>query len=362
MEFGLSQEQTMLQDQLARFLGESGALARTRVFAAERQTRAPEVIAGLAEMGVTGLIVPEHQGGVGLGLLDAALVCEMLGRHVTPAPFIGSSVLAPLALIRAGDAGQQGTWLPKLAAGSAIAGVAISEMTGAREGAAVETRDGRLYGRALFVIDFEADIYLVADRSRRLHLVAADAPGLTRVALPTIDVTRPTGELLFDGAPAEVLAGAGDPAAVMRGLIDAGRVMYAADTLGAAQSMLDQAVEYAKGRQQFGRSIATFQAVKHMCAEMAASLEPCRALVWYAGHALESLPGEASVTACHAKAHLSEVGTRVAKTATEVHGGMGFTDLVGLHYWFKRIGFNRQMLGGPQAVREDAARLRGLAA
>jgi alkylation response protein AidB-like acyl-CoA dehydrogenase len=99
-----------------------------------------------------------------------------------------------------------------------------------------------------------------------------------------------------------------------------------------------------------------------MCAEMAAALEPCRALVWYAGHALDALPAEASVTACHAKAHVSEVGTRVARTATEVHGGMGFTDLVGLHYWFKRIGFNRQMLGGPRAAREDAARLQALAA
>ena len=126
--------------------------------------------------------------------------------------------------------------------------------------------------------------------------------------------------------------------------------------------MLDQAVAYAKGRVQFGRAIATFQAVKHMCAEMAASLEPCRSLVWYAGHALDHLPEEASVMACHAKAHLSEVGTFVARTSTEVHGGMGFTDLVGLHYWFKRIGFNRQVLGGPQAVRAEAAALQGLAA
>lgn len=362
MDFGLSQEQTLLQDQLSRFLSQNAALARARVFAAENQARAPDVEAGLAELGVPGLIIPEEEGGVGLSLLDAALACEVLGRHVTPAPFIGSSVLAPLALMQGGDAGQRGVWLPKLAAGSTVAGVAISEAAGARENAGVEARDGKLFGRALFVIDFEADLYLVADRSKRLHLVAADAPGLTRTRLPTIDTTRPTGELLFDGAPGEPLAGGGDPAALIRRLIDVGRVMYAADTLGAAQAMIDQAVVYAKGREQFGRSIATFQAVKHMCAEMAASLEPCRALVWYAGHALTSLPEEASVTACHAKAHVSEVGTRVARTATEVHGGMGFTDLVGLHYWFKRIGFNRQMLGGPQAVREDAARLQSLAA
>ena len=138
--------------------------------------------------------------------------------------------------------------------------------------------------------------------------------------------------------------------------------MLAADTLGAAQNMLDQAVEYAMQREQFNRPIGSFQAVKHMCAEMAASLEPCRAMVWYASHALDALPAEASLSACHAKAHLAEVGKFVAKTATEVHGGMGFTDLLGLHYWFKRIGYNRQMLGAPELLREQAARLQGLCA
>ena len=339
MEFGLSQEQTMLQDSLARFLGENGSLARSRRFAADKESRAQDVIDGIAELGVTGLIIPEDHGGVGLSLLEAALVSEVLGANVTPAPFVGSSVLAPLALMRAGDAGQQGLWLPKLASGAVVAGVALSEATGARDGAGVEVRNGKLYGRSLFVLDFEADVYIVADRSGGLHLAAADAAGLTRNALRTIDLTRPTGELRFDGVSAEPLLG-----------------------IGAAQAMLDQAVAYAKERKQFDRPIATFQAVKHMCAEMAAALEPCRALVWYAGHALDHLPTEASITACHAKAHLSEVGTQIAKTATEVHGGMGFTDLVGLHYWFKRIGFNRQILGGPQSVREDAARLKGLAA
>jgi alkylation response protein AidB-like acyl-CoA dehydrogenase len=358
MEFGLSQEQTMLQDSLSRFLGENGGLSRARSFAAGEEPRARDVIDGLAQLGVTGLIIPEDHGGVGLSLLDAALVSEVLGAHVTPAPFIGSSVLAPLALMRAGSVGQQGVWLQKLASGSVTAGVALSEATGARGDAGLEVRDGKLYGRALFVLDFEADLYVVADRSGGLHLVAADAAGLTRIALRTIDLTRPTGELRFDGVGAEPLEGDADPARVRREMVDAGRVMIAGDTLGAAQAMIDQAVTYARERRQFERPIATFQAVKHMCAEMAADLEPCRALVWYAGHALDHLPEEASITACHAKAHLSEVGTSIAKTATEVHGGMGFTDLVGLHYWFKRIGFNRQILGGPQAVREDAARLR----
>ena len=83
-------------------------------------------------------------------------------------------------------------------------------------------------------------------------------------------------------------------------------------------------------------------------------------LIWYAAHSVRSMPEEARLMACHAKAHLSEVGQFVARTATEVHGGMGFTDLLGLHYWFKRIGFNRQLLGAPELIREEAARVQGL--
>ena len=143
--------------------------------------------------------------------------------------------------------------------------------------------------------------------------------------------------------------------------IDIGRVIVAADALGAVQNMLDQSVAYAMQRERFDRAITSFQAVKHMCAEMAAEIEPSRALVWYAATAIDELPSEARLTACHAKAHLAEVGQFVARTATMVHGGMGFTDLLGLHYWFKRIGFNRQILGGPESVREEAARAQGLA-
>jgi alkylation response protein AidB-like acyl-CoA dehydrogenase len=144
-------------------------------------------------------------------------------------------------------------------------------------------------------------------------------------------------------------------------MIDAGRIVLAADTLGTGERMLEKAVAYAKERRQFGRVIASFQAVKHMCAEMAAELEPCRALIWYAAYGFDATPEQSRRLAAHAKAHLSEVGPFVARTATEVHGGMGFTDLLGLHYWFKRIGFNRQILGGPEKARHDAAVAQGWA-
>lgn len=360
MEFALTEDQVLLQDSLNRTLERACPLDRVRKAAADHEAFAPDVWRALAEAGLAGLLIPAEHGGLELGLLEAALAAEALGRAVAPTPFLASGVLAPLALTGAGSARQQARWLAPLAAGEIIAGVGIAEAAaGARDGAGVTASDGRLSGEALFVLDGAgADLLIIADRAGGLHLVEAQAEGLTRGPLRTIDATRSICSLTFDQTPAEPLTH-GDPAATLARMIDAGRVILAADTLGAGQRMLEKAVTYAGERRQFDRLIGSFQAVKHLCAEMAAELEPCRALVWYAGYAFDALPDQAGLIAAHAKAHLSEVGTFVARTATEVHGGMGFTDLTGLHYWFKRIGFNRQMLGGPERLRHHAAVLQG---
>ncbi len=353
MEFGLSEEQTLLQDSVNRCLDAQVPLDRVRRFAEQPDDQ--DIWRGLSDLGIPGLLVPESAGGTGLSCLDAALVAECLGHHVTPAPFLSTVVMTPLAIAYAG--GQHEELLAPIASGEVRVGAAVGDAIAARQDAGINSNNGRLRGKCLYALDGPADYYLVADRQRRLFLAPADAAGVTCSALSTIDRTRRTAELSFDGTPAQLLSD--DPEVFVR-VVDAGRVMFAADTLGAAQNMLDQAVEYARQREQFNRPIGSFQAVKHMCAEMAAELEPCRAMVWYAAHALDQLPDEAHLTACHTKAHLAEVGKFVAKTATEVHGGMGFTDLVGLHYWFKRIGFNRQMLGAPELIREEAARAQGL--
>ncbi|MDR3509901.1 MAG: acyl-CoA/acyl-ACP dehydrogenase [Caulobacteraceae bacterium] len=362
MEFALTEDQILLQDSLNRTLERACPLERVRKAAADKAPYAADVWSALAELGLAGLIIPPEHGGMGLGLLDAALAAEALGRAVAPVPFVAGGVMAPLALMGAGSTRQQGEWLPRLAAGEIVAGVAVSEAaSGARDGAGVFAAGGKLNGKALFVLDgAAADLFVVADRAGGLHLVAADAAGLTRTGLTTIDATRSICELAFDQVSAEPLAD-GDAAATLTRVIDAGRVILAADILGAGQRMIEKAVAYAGERQQFGRLIGSFQAVKHLCAEMTAELEPCRALVWYAAYAFDAVPAEAGLMAAHTKAHLSEVGTFVARTATEVHGGMGFTDLLGLHYGFKRIGFDRQMLGGPERVRRHAAVLQGWA-
>lgn len=344
MRFALSEDQRLLQDSVNRALDALSPLERVRRFA--DGGAADDIWAGLADLGIPGMLIAEEHGGLGLGMLEAAIVAEALGAHVTPAPFLGSAVLAPLAL-------KSEAWLTKLAAGEATAGVAISEaVAGARDGAGVVGESGRLTGKALSVLDGDCDLLIVADRSGALHMVE----GAEATPMATIDTTRRLHEVRFANTPAQSLDCGLDR------LRDAAWIILAADTLGAAQAMLDKAVAYAKERQQFGRVIGSFQAVKHLCAEMAAELEPARALVWYAAYAYDHEPEQAPLAAAHAKAHLSEIGRFIARTATEVHGGVGITDLLGLHYWFKRIGVNRQLYGGPERVRETAARLQGLVA
>ena len=358
MDFALSEEQRMLQDSIDRFLESGCPLTRVREVAEAGDSRADDVWQELTNLGVHGVLIDEDYGGVGLGLLEAALIAEALGAAAAPVPFVASAIMAPVALAKAGSAGQKETWLPRLAAGEIVAGVGVTEQIGRRESNGISAANGKLSGKAMFVLDAaEADLLVIASDDGALHLVDPRASGVNRTKLKTIDRTRVVAEVVLDGAEVEVLPGSVGNREPLLSTIDVGRIVLAADTLGAAQVMVDKAVDYAKERRQFNRVIGSFQAVKHMCAEMAAELEPCRSLIWYSAHAYSAIPEEGRLMACHAKAHLSEVGKFVARKSTEVHGGMGITDLLGLHYWFKRIGFNRQLLGAPELVREEAARL-----
>lgn len=318
------------------------------------ETTDAQIWAGLSDLGVPGILVPEARGGTGLGALSAALIAELFGYYVVPSPFLSSAVMAARALTATGSHDQL---LEALAAGDCRIGVAFASATGLAGDSGISLKKGRISGRLLYALDERADYYLIADSEDGLHLVPRGAKGLAVKPLGTIDRSRSTCELLFDEVPAEPVSS--DPE-VLSSSLGLGRVMLAADTLGAAQSMLDQAVAYAGQRVQFNRVIASFQAVKHLCAEMLADMEPCRAFVWYAAHAQDEVPEEAALLAVQVKAHLAETGQSVAKKATEVHGGMGFTDLLGLHYWFKRAGANRQLLGRPESLRRQAAHIQQL--
>ena len=349
MEFGLSQDQLLLDDSVRKYLSSEVSIDAVRKIASGEQSDS-DIWRGLADMGLAGIIIPEAHGGAELGMLDAVAIAEAMGYAACPGPFLSTAVMSAHLLNHSGATDP----LAGMASGDYRVGIAFSDFVGSRKGAVTESAS-KLSGQSLYALDASADAYLVALADGRTFMVESEH--LDRTLLTTIDTTRSVCELNFDQAPACLVT---DDAQLVRDTLYRGRAIQAADTLGAAQYMLDQAVAYSLDRKQFNRAIGSFQAVKHMCAEMASQLEPCRAFVWYAGHAFDEAAEDAAATACHAKAHLSEVGQFVAKTSTEVHGGMGFTDLVGLHYWFKRIGFNRQLLGSPEAVRHEVAVMQGL--
>lgn len=359
MYFGLSEEQKSLEENINRFLEDNASLDVIKAVANGESDKAKEVHQGIIDLGLSGLIVPEDYGGLELNMLFATVVAAALGSGTAPVPFAGSYVMAPMAINLGGDDSQKSNWLPKIAGGECVIGVGLSEYVGAREDAGIEFSDGKLSGRCLFLIDGkDADAYLLANKSGELFIVDSASSGISVTELTTVDKTRTSIELVLDQVDAEILPGSNDKKVIEK-VLDAGRLMLAADTVGAAQVMLDKSVAYSLERKQFGRLIGSFQAVKHMCAEMAAELEPCHSMIWHAAHCQDNVPEEARLMACQTKAHISEVGKQVSKTATEVHGGMGFTDELGLHYWFKRIGLNRQLLGSPELIREEAGKLQG---
>lgn len=355
MDFGLSDDQKRLEETLRGWLGDRVPIERVRALREDSCPIDRSIWQGLAEFGATGVLVPEAQGGSGLGLLDAVVIAEALGHAVTPSAFLSSAVMAPVAL-RAVEGAARDRLLGELAGGEAIVGVAFTERFSVREGAGVQLERGRLRGKSMMAIDgCVADRLLVPIDGETLALVDRRGAGVATERLRTTDATRCTSEIVFDGAePEAVFEGAGE--AIARSL-DAGRIALAADVFGACESMIEQAVAYAGERKQFDRVIGSFQAVKHLCAEMIAELEPARSLLWYAAHAFDAKPEEAPVLACQVLAHVSEIGQEIASTATQVHGGIGWTDEQNLHFWYKRIAGGRHLLGGPEFLRERAASL-----
>ena len=356
MYFGLSEEQSFFQDNVRKYLEEHATIDNIKHIAnGDEKNLSAEIHQGLLNLGINALLIPEEFGGLGLDLLFAAVISEALGGGVGPIPFIAPYVMAPTAIKHAGSKTQQENYLSKIATNEYRFGVGFTELIGKRNDAGITFSDHSLNGRAMFVLDAnDATHLLLADEKGQIFVVDAKSSNIEIVKLTTVDKTRQYSEVICKNLEAELLENSSDSINPINQAIDAGRIMLAADSLGASQTMIDKAVDYAKERKQFGRAIGSFQAVKHMCAEMAADLEPCYALVWHAAYCHDHSPAEARLMACHAKAHVSEMAKGIAKKATEVHGGMGFTDLLGLHYWFKRIGLNRQILGSPELVREEA--------
>ena len=361
MYFGLSEDQVFFQDNVRKYLEDNADLDIIRKVAADnKSTLKEDVHKGIINLGINNLLIPEENGGLGLDLLFAVAISQSLGGAVAPIPFCGSYVMAPIAIKLGGNIDQATKILNKMSVGDMQLGVGFSDYFGSRNLSKISFSNGVVNGNTLFVMDTEhASHLLVSDADGVLGIISLDDETLSSIDLITVDKTRTYKEIRFENTSVEILEHTIDSTNAIERSIDAGRITLAADSLGASQTMLDMAVSYSKERKQFNRVIGSFQAVKHMCAEMASELEPCYALIWHAAHSFDIDEDDAKLMACHAKSHVSEISKEISKKATEVHGGMGFTDLLGLHYWFKRIGLNRQLLGSPELIRAEAAKIQG---
>ncbi|MFI5397270.1 MAG: acyl-CoA dehydrogenase family protein [Candidatus Binatia bacterium] len=361
MNFGLSEEQVLLKSTIKRFLEEQCPTTRVRAVMESDSGHDPALWQGLADLGITGLIIPSAYGGSELELLDLALTAEELGYAATPGPFLASA-MATVALLHAADTTQQATWLPRIAAGAALATVAFGEAESEWDPARYTARvtNGRLNGsKPLVPYAGVADALLVAaatDAGADLFLVKRGAPGVSISPLKVVDMTRHADVVSFTDTPVTKLGGGIQ--AIQRTL-DAGCVLIAADAYGGARRCLEMTTQYALQRQQFGQVIGAFQAVKHQLANLAAELEPSLSLYWYAAHAFDRIRDQSERQAALAKAHLTDMYDRATRDATELHGGIGFTWEFDLHLWFRRAIFDRSFLGDALFHRARAADLAG---
>jgi alkylation response protein AidB-like acyl-CoA dehydrogenase len=362
VHFGLSEEQELLQETVRRFAAAECPPARLRDIFDAGTGHDDTIWRGLAEMGLTGLAVPEEFDGAGLEMLELALCCEIAGDAGLPGALL-EHALACRAIAEGGSDEQRERWLPGLAAGQTIGTVALGE-EGDRwqpNDWTLRSSDGKLNG-SKHCVPHLAHAGLVIVGVEGGGLAVLELPndskrGIGREAQEGIDRTRTLGRLMLEDAAAEPLANA-SPACV-RKLLDAGLVGLAADAFGAATRLIQLSVDYAKNRKQFGLPIAQFQAVKHQLARMATEIEPTRALLWYAAHALDQDLPDAERHAAMAKAHITAKTTEVARSAVEIHGGLGFTWECDVQMWFKRAMYDRSFLGTPEVHRERMAALAG---
>jgi alkylation response protein AidB-like acyl-CoA dehydrogenase len=375
MILGVTEEQEELRASVRRFLADRAPITAVR----ELMETTDGLDAGVwrqagAQLGLQGIAIPEEYGGAGFSFAEQAIVLEELGAALYGGPYLASAVIAATALLASPDEDARKTYLPGIASGDTIATLAFTEEDGSWEPDAIrlsanpaqdDSADGwQLDGRKSFVLDgHSANLILVVARTGdalSLFAVPAEARGLTRTALPTLDQTRKLARLDFTAVPATLIGSVGDGTAVLSRTLDVAAIAQAAEQLGGAQRALDMAVEYAKVRHQFGRPIGSFQAIKHRCADLLLEVESLRSAVQYAAAAVAEDSAEVPVVAALVKAYASDVYFHVAAENIQIHGGIGFTWEHDAHLYFKRAKASELFLGDASYHREHLATRIGL--
>jgi alkylation response protein AidB-like acyl-CoA dehydrogenase len=371
-------DQAMLAETASQFMGEEGAIAKQLRHWRDRECKdgfGHGLWKQMAEMGFTGLLVPEADGGLGMGHVEAGIVLEEIGRNLTPSPFLASSVLAASAL-DAGSADLKARWLPGLIAGDSVFSFAVDEGHKHRP-ESIKTRaeksgNGfRLSGQKDFVLHgASADMLVVAARTSgsdedahgiTLFAVPKDASGMSHDAVRLVDSSMATHtkfdnvELDGDAVIGEVDGGR----AILHKALLAGRIGAAAEGVGVARGAMDRTVDYLKQRKQFGKLIGEFQALQHRAAHLYSEVEIARAVTIKAAQLLDAGSEQAELMASVAKAKVAKAAGLAVREGVQMHGGIGMTDEYDIGLYMKRDRALQEFLGDQYYHANRVAELSG---
>jgi acyl-CoA dehydrogenase len=353
VNFDFSDDQKLVREQAGRFLRERCDTSVVRQVLEGKAAYAESAWDGLAGMGLIGTSIPEQYGGAGAGYLELCQVARELGAAIAPVPFGSTVYLVAEALLLWGTEAQKSRWLPGIAAGEVKGALAVVEDRAPSTPDAIATRyaDGRLQGTKLIVPDGGiADLLLVLARGAHdglgLYLVEAAAAGVDRAPVASVDPTRDTARVRFDMAAAEPIGAEGEGWQNLDSLYDRAAVLYAFEQLGGAERALEMAVGYAKERFAFGRPIGSFQAIKHMLADLYVTAKLAESNCYYAAWALSTGAPDLPLAAATARVAATQAFQQCSKDNIQVHGGMGFTWEFDCHLYYRRSNFLALELGG----------------
>jgi alkylation response protein AidB-like acyl-CoA dehydrogenase len=355
MQFGLNESQEILKQNARQFFAGECPMQHVRHLAESKQPYDFALWSKMAAQGYTGIIFPEKYDGLSLGKVELILLMEEAGRALLPGPFWSTVALAGTVIDAVGSDAQKTKYLAPICRGEARSTLALLEADASWDlaDAKLAASNSRLTGEKLFVLDADvADFILVAGESG-IFVVEAQAPGLSITPMPALDLTRNFYAVQFKDTPAEKL---GDGMNLARAL-DIATAALVAEMVGGMQRVLDLTVDYAKTRKQFGKSIGTFQAVQHQCADMYLETESSRSAAYYAAWALEHDAPDAATATSIAKMYASDACRSVGNRGIQIHGGNGFAWENDLHLYYRRAKASETMLGDAMFHRERIARL-----
>ena len=375
MALVLTEEQSMLRDSARGLISDKAPVSHLRQLrdAKDATGFSRELWKAFAEMGFTGLFVPEDFGGSGLGCVEAGIVMEEIGRTLMPSPFLSTAVLAASALSRGGSAVQKSQHLPKISDGSLLAALAIDEGAKHRplQMSLQAKRSGngfRLNGAKAFVVDgHTADLLIVAGRSAgspgerdglTLFLVDPKANGVATERTAMVD-SHNAARINFDNVEVDadhVLGEVDQGYPLLEGLLNIGRGAVASEMVGLSEEVFARTVSYLKERKQFGKAIGEFQALQHRAAQLYIEIEITRAAVLKALQTLDANFDQAGAAVAVAKARAGTTATLAVQEGVQMHGGMGTTDQFDIGFFMKRARVCQELFGDSNFHADQLAR------